>query len=152
LFHSVLVVCVGNVCRSPVAERVLSARLAERGGGITVTSAGIGALVGYPADETASMVALANGVSLEGHVARQFSRQIGLDHDLILVMEPRHRQDIITNAPDLSGRVMLFDHWRGGQGIQDPFRRAREFHEMIFGQIGAAAADWAMKLLPRGRT
>jgi protein-tyrosine phosphatase len=151
LFHSVLVVCVGNICRSPVAERVLSAKLAERGGGIAVTSAGVGALVGHPADDTAAMVALANGVSLEGHLARQFTHQIGLAHDLILVMEPRHRQDIIKNAPDLSGRVMLFDHWRGGRGIPDPFRRAREFHETIFHQIDAAAADWATKLLPRGR-
>lgn len=152
MFHSVLVVCVGNICRSPVAERVLSAKLAERGGGIDVTSAGVGAIVGRPADDTAAMVAAANGVSLEGHLARQFTHQIGLAQDLILVMEPRHRQDIIKNAPDLSGRVMLFDHWRGGQGIPDPFRRAREFHETIFHQIDAAATDWATKLLPRGRT
>lgn len=150
MFHSVLVVCVGNVCRSPVAERALSAKLAMRGGGIDVTSAGLGALVGHPADETASAVAAANGVSLAGHVARQFTHQMGLAHDLILVMEPRHRQEIIRSSPDLSGRVMLFDHWRGSQGIHDPFRRPRAFHETIFHQINAAAADWTTKLLPRG--
>lgn len=146
--RSVLVVCVGNICRSPVGERVLAAGLAERGSRIDVSSAGIGALVGHGADETASAVAQSEGVSLEGHVARQFTRDLGLQHDLILVMEPGHRREIVRLAPDLSGRVMLFDHWIGGKGIADPYRRSQEFHEIIFGQISDAARLWVEKLAP----
>lgn len=149
MFHSVLVTCVGNICRSPLGERLLTVRLAERGSAITVASAGIAALAGHGADETASEVAVAHGISLEGHIARQFTREIGLAHDLILVMEPGHRREIARAAPDLSGRVMLFDHWRGGKGIADPYQRSRAFHEEVFAQIDAAATDWAAKLAPR---
>ena len=145
---SILVVCVGNICRSPVGERVLADKLAALGATVTVTSAGIGAMVGHGADETAAEVAQAHGVSLDGHVARQFSRAIGQAHDLILVMEPGHKHDIARTAPDLSGRVMLFDHWQGGKGIADPYRRSREFHETTFSKIATAADSWATKLVP----
>ena len=148
MFRSVLVVCVGNICRSPVGARLLSARLAERGSEITVTSAGLGALVGHAADAAAAAVASDHGVSLDGHVARQFSRDLGLAHELILVMESGHRREIIRAAPDLSGKVMLFDHWQGGNGIDDPYRQSREFHEAIFAMIDAAARSWAEKLEP----
>ncbi|MCH8465121.1 MAG: low molecular weight phosphotyrosine protein phosphatase [Roseinatronobacter sp.] len=144
--RSVLVVCVGNICRSPVGERALAADLAARGAEIMVSSAGLGALVGHGADATASTVAARHGVSLDGHVARQFTRALGQAHELILVMEPGHRQEIARLAPDLSGRVMLFDHWCGGKGIADPYRRSAEFHEAVFGQIRDGASLWAEKL------
>lgn len=151
MFRSVLVVCVGNICRSPVGERLLSARLRDREAAISVSSAGIGALVGHGADETAAAVAAEHGVDLEGHVARQFSRELGIAHDLILTMEPGHRREIIKAAPDLSGKVMLFDHWQGGKGIADPYRRSREFHEEVFALIDAAGSAWATRLAPAGR-
>jgi protein-tyrosine phosphatase len=144
---SVLVVCVGNICRSPAAERALAGRLSASASQIKVTSAGIGALVDHPADETASQVAAAHGVSLQGHVARQFTHQLGLKQDLILVMEPGHRREIARVAPDLAGRVMLFDHWQGGEGIPDPYQKSREFHEAVFAKIEKAAAAWAEKLI-----
>ena len=146
MFKSVLVVCVGNICRSPVGERILAARLAAKGSAITVSSAGIGALGGHAADETAAAVALENGISLEGHVARQFNRALGQAHDLILVLEPGHKAEITRMAPDLSGKVMLLDHWLGGKGIADPYRQSRRFHEEIFAKISAAADAWAAKL------
>ncbi len=148
MFNSILVVCVGNICRSPVGERLLAARLAERGSSVAVSSAGIGALVGHAADETATAVATENGISLDGHVARQFSRELGLAHDLILTMEPGHRREIINAAPDISGRVMLFDHWLGGKGIADPYRHSRQFHEEVFSLIDKAGTAWAEKLAP----
>ena len=146
-----LVVCVGNICRSPVGERLLAAKLSERDGKVTVSSAGIGALVGHGADETAAAVAEAHGISLAGHQARQFTREIGAVHDLILVMEPGHRREITRLNPDLSGRVMLFDHWRGGKGIADPYRLSRQFHEEVYSLIDAAATDWANRLVPPRR-
>lgn len=151
MIRSVLVVCVGNICRSPVGERLLSARLRDRGAAISVSSAGIGALVGHSADETAAAIAAEHGVDLEGHIARQFSRELGTAHDLILTMEPRHRREIIEAAPDLSGKVMLFNHWQGGKGIADPYRRSRQYHEEVFALIDAAGSAWATRLAPAGK-
>ncbi|EEW24760.1 arsenate reductase/protein-tyrosine-phosphatase family protein [Rhodobacter ferrooxidans] len=142
MFSSVLVVCVGNICRSPAGERFLRARLP----GLTISSAGIGALVGHAADPTASEAAAARGVSLEGHVARQFTPELGASHDLILVMEPGHRAEIIRLAPQLSGKVMLFDQWTGAKGIADPYRLSRDFHDRVIDQIASAADAWAGKL------
>ena len=145
---SVLVVCVGNICRSPLGERVLQRLLAARGVGISVTSAGVAAVVGHGADETARRIAAASGTSLDGHVARQFTRAIGQAHSLILVMEPGQRREIERLAPDLSGRVMAFDHWQGGSGIADPFGRSHAVHQSVHDQIVAAARRWADKLAP----
>lgn len=151
MFRSIVVVCVGNICRSPVGERLLALRLMELGSDMKVSSAGLGAIVGASADETASDVASQHGIQLKGHVAKQFTRAIGLENDLVLVMEPRHRRDIITTAPDLSGKVMLFDHWLGGRGIADPYRRSRQFHEEVFSLIDKAGTAWATKLAPSGK-
>lgn len=151
MFRSVLVVCVGNICRSPVGERLLAARLRDLGADVSVSSAGIAALVGHGADETAASVAARHGIDLSGHVARQFSRGLGAAHDLILTMEPGHRREIINASPDLSGKVMQFDHWQGGKGIADPYRRSRQFHEEVFALIDTAGSAWAARLAPATR-
>ncbi|PRX28374.1 protein-tyrosine phosphatase [Meinhardsimonia xiamenensis] len=146
LFHSILVVCVGNICRSPVGERLLQARLAARGRALEVASAGIGALVGHPADETAARVAAAHGVDLSGHRGRQFTAELGAAHDLILVMEPWHRREIASLAPALAGRTMLFDEWTGKSGIPDPYRKPEAIHEATFRLLDEAASAWAERL------
>ncbi len=139
---NLLVVCVGNICRSPVGERLLQAALP----GATVTSAGIGALVGHAADDTAAKVAAANDVSLDGHISRQFTAEIGAAQDLILVMESGHKREIARLFPQFSGRTMLFDQWNGMKGIADPYQHSEEFHTQVFHQIKAAADAWAPRL------
>jgi protein-tyrosine phosphatase len=145
MFNSILVVCVGNICRSPVGERLLRQVLPA----LEVTSAGINALVGKPADKTASAVAAAHNLSLHGHVARQFTANLGAEHDLILVMEPGHKREIARMAPQLAGRVMLFDKWTGEMGIADPYLRPIEFHEKTFTALSEAAEAWARRLAPK---
>ncbi len=146
LVSSVLVVCVGNICRSPVGERILARSLAERGSAIRISSAGIAAVVGHAADDDAKAVAAANGVSLDGHIARQFTHALGAENALILVMEAGHKREIVKSAPGLSGRIMLFDRWTGEKGISDPYRRSRQFHEEVFAQIDAAGTAWVTML------
>ena len=143
---SVLVVCVGNICRSPLGERLLQSEIAQRGGQVRVTSAGLHAMVGYPADTETCLVAQKNGVSLEGHKAQQFSQALGREHDLILVMEAAHKAEILRTAPALSGKVFLFDQWSGAIGISDPYQRSREFHEAVFHMVRDGARGWAAKL------
>jgi len=142
MIRSVLVVCVGNICRSPVGERLLQAHAPN----LHITSAGLGALVGKPADPTASEVAQSHGQSLEGHSARQFTPALGQAADLILVMEPGHKAQIAREAPHLSGKTMLYDHWSGASGIADPYQRSIQFHDSVFQQIETAAKAWAKRL------
>lgn len=147
MIAAVLVVCTGNICRSPAGERMI-ARLCP---GLRVGSAGLGALVGQGADPTtADMAARHFGLDLSGHAARQFGADMGLAHDLILVMEPQHRSAIQRSWPHLSGKVMLFDQWTGAKGIEDPYRRPPEVHARALTDIDRAAHAWAQRLNPRG--
>jgi protein-tyrosine phosphatase len=142
MITSVLVVCVGNICRSPTAERVLQRALPS----VTVTSAGIGAVVGAGADPVGAKAADEIGIDLDGHVARQLTEEMGRTHDLILVMEQGHRAEITRRFPQLSGRTMLFDHWTGGKDIADPYRKPIETHRVARDLIATAAEGWAQKL------
>ena len=86
MFDSILIVCVGNICRSPIGERLLKELLPHK----DISSAGISALVGNSADAKAINVANAHGLSLNGHVARQLTTEMCRKSSLILVMERKH--------------------------------------------------------------
>ena len=142
MFHSILVVCTGNICRSPIGERLLRQLLPGR----QVTSAGIFGLEGRPADASAQAVALRHGLSLEGHVARRVKCSLLQQSDLILVMEPEHLRFIATMAPENRGKSLLFGQWLETQDIPDPYRKSREAFEYVFGQLGKASQEWARRL------
>lgn len=142
MFKSVLVVCVGNICRSPLGERVLRQALPD----LRIDSAGLAAVVGHGADETAARMAAERGIALEGHVAQQLTAAIGGSYDLILAMEPGHRAEIARRWSQLSGRVMLFDQWTAAKGIADPYRKSEQFHRLVRDEIITAAEGWAQRL------
>lgn len=140
-FDSILVVCIGNICRSPTAERLLKQALPHK----TISSAGISALAGHAADDTATAVADQNGVSLEGHVARQLTRELCQQHDLILVMEQKHIDAVTRIAPEVCGKTMLYGHWIK-RDIPDPYRQSREAFEFTYDLLADATQAWAQRL------
>ncbi|WP_187264931.1 low molecular weight phosphatase family protein [Homoserinibacter sp. GY 40078] len=103
----ILVVCTGNVCRSPQAERFLRAGAEAMGAGadIEVSSAGLAALVGEPMTPQAAREAALRGVDPEGHVARQLGAEMLAEVDLVLTMDLAHRADVVRMAPRLSAQV-----------------------------------------------
>lgn len=147
MIGSVLVVCVGNICRSPMGERSLHQQVPH----LRLGSAGLSALVGQGADPMTSSVAAEVGLDLSRHVAKQLTTEIAADHDLILAMEQAHRIEIVRRMPHLSGRVMLFDHWIGGQGISDPYRLPEAIHRATRDRILTAAKAWAFRLDKKAR-
>ncbi|MGA3716044.1 protein tyrosine phosphatase, partial [Escherichia coli] len=76
-----------------------------------ISSAGTGALVDHPADKSAYKISRMNGLSLDGHLGKQFTASMGRDYELILVMEKKHIEQIGKIAPELRGKTMLFGHW-----------------------------------------
>jgi protein-tyrosine-phosphatase len=87
----VIVVCTGNICRSPMAAGLLAHHLAgDLGSAIEVSSAGTNALQGYPAQDHAIEIMARIGVDISGHRARQLTRALALSADLILAMEMAH--------------------------------------------------------------
>ena len=142
MFNKILVVCVGNICRSPTGERLLK----HYQPALTVESAGLGALVGKGADATATSVAQDHHLSLAGHSARQLTGQMCREYDLILVMEKRHIAALCEIAPEMRGKVMLFGHWDGEREIPDPYRKSREAFEAVYTLLDRSARQWAQAL------
>lgn len=142
MISSVLVVCVGNVCRSPVGERLL----AQACPNLRIESAGINALTGDAANKEAADVAAENGVSVEGHIARQFTAEMAANFDLILVLEKGHMKVTAEQAPASTGKTMLFGQWIGQADIADPYQHSLEFHTAVFKELKKASDGWAEKL------
>ncbi|AUY14214.1 MULTISPECIES: protein tyrosine phosphatase [Serratia] len=142
MFDSILVVCVGNICRSPTGEHLLKNLLPTK----NIASAGLGALVGKPADPSAVDVALKNGTSLEGHVAQQLTASMCREYDLILVMEKGHIDAVCRIAPEVRGKTMLFGHWLMQREIADPYRQSREAFEFVYQLLDESARKWANAL------
>ncbi|MCR0999119.1 MAG: protein tyrosine phosphatase [Serratia rubidaea] len=141
-FESILVVCVGNICRSPTGEALLRERLPSK----EVASAGLHALSGHGADSHACLAAEKNGVSLSGHVAQQLTSSLCHEYDLILVMEKKHIDAVGNLAPEVRGKTMLFGHWLNQMEIDDPYRKSQEAFDRTFQLLLRSADKWA-KLL-----
>ena len=93
MIRHILVVCVGNICRSPMAEQLLKSALKGQEG-ITVESAGLGALVGHPADDYALELMEEMGEDIRAHRAMQIYPDMVHAADLVLVMEFSHQRAI----------------------------------------------------------
>lgn len=141
MFNHILVVCVGNICRSPVAEALLKAQEPRR----TVTSAGIGALVGEPADSTFFALLSERGIDLSDHRARQLDEALLHASDLVLVMEQEHRGWIEEHWPQVRGRVYRWGHWSGFD-VPDPYRRGEQVCREVLQLIDRGLEEWRPKL------
>lgn len=137
MFSRYLTICVGNICRSPMAEVLLRERLRRRGTSSVVGSAGIAALVGRPADPLAQALVAERGLDLAGHRGRQLTRELVHGFDLLLVMEEDHRRVIEAQFPEARGRVQRIGR-AGGFDVPDPYGKDR------------AAFERALTLIDRG--
>lgn len=142
MIDSILTVCTGNICRSPFAEAVLDRRLPE----IRVDSAGIAAMSGWGADETASRVAAELGYDLEGHVARQIGGGDMRDYDLILAMDAGHLHWLREHSPQARGKIYLLGHWDGETEITDPYQRDEAHFREVFERIRDYCGNWTRRL------
>jgi len=142
---SILVLCEGNLCRSPIAAGLLQSAL---GPGFRVASAGLAAREGCPPDPEAVRLMAARGLDISGHSGRPVTPAMALAADLILVMD-RRQQDWCTDlAPAARGRVFLLGHWQrpGPEPIEDPHQRGPEAFRTAFEAISRCVADWATRI------
>lgn len=140
VFNRILIVCVGNVCRSPIAEFLLRDRLAGRS--VQVTSAGFGALVGHPADRHAAALLHERGIDASTHRARQVEPAMLRDADLVLAMERRHVHTAARLAPEASGKLFLLRRWLDAGDVPDPYLQSRQTFEHVYTLIERGVASW----------
>ena len=103
---TILVVCTGNICRSPIAEGFLRELLQDRGiDGILVESAGVSGLRGYPADPEAVRAAAEQGFDISRHRARRVNHKMIERADLLLAMTAEQRDAVIGQVPGSMSRA-----------------------------------------------
>lgn len=135
---NVLMVCTGNICRSPIAAALMRAELERHQmEGISVSSAGTGAWDGTPASEGAYLVSLEHEVDLSGHRAQLLTRDVVENADLIFTMA-RHQR---SRVEELGGtaRVHLLGEFAGMTGqeaeVADPFGADLDTYRATYDQL-----------------
>ena len=147
----ILVVCLGNICRSPLAEGALRHELAAAGVAdrVTVDSAGTGDWnVGKPPDPRMLTAASANGLALDG-TARQIAAEDLAASDLVLVMDRQNLADVLALAPDdaTHEKVQLFLNYAGvGGEVPDPYDGGEDGFLDVVATVRAAARTIAQKI------
>ncbi|OQQ27341.1 protein tyrosine phosphatase [Prescottella equi] len=165
-----LFVCTGNICRSPIAERLASAWSARSDTiDLTVASAGTRAVVGSPMEPKAAQVLSDLGGSPDGFVARQINPAVASSADLVLTMTEEHRDAVLKLSPRHlkrtftlleaahiaralgRGTVAELSAARGSVGrpettdVPDPIGRSA----IVFRDVGSRIESALLDLLPR---
>lgn len=133
---SLLFVCSGNTCRSPLAEALTRAAAVERGVEVEVSSAGIMATEGAPASPGSVRAANRRGADLSRHRARRIDERDVQSADLVLVMTPAHlavlRAELGRELDAvLVTRYLPADHMSHGRPVADPFGGGEEQYEEV---------------------
>ena len=124
---SILFVCTGNTCRSPLAEALFKKQLADRLGcppeelpqrGFLVLSAGLAAMMGGGAAAEAVAVAREFGADLSGHASRPLSAELAAQADYLIVMTRGHLLALAAQFPQSGVRPLLLSP--SGEDVADP--------------------------------
>ncbi|MGM8890746.1 low molecular weight protein-tyrosine-phosphatase [Psychrobacter sp. 1Y1] len=123
-FDNILVVCVGNICRSPIAEAILKQQYPQK----TIDSAGVSAVVGNGADPNAITVMSELGIDMSGHIAKQIDETLVMRADLILTMSANQTKWITERWPHCRGKTFRIGHWID-EDIADPYKQEKAAFE-----------------------
>lgn len=140
----ILMVCLGNICRSPLAEGILRQKIAQQGLNWEVASAGTGSWhVGSPADERSVQIAQKHQIDLSKHIARQF--QAGdFDHfDHIFVMDSSNYNKVLSKTTaqrhhQKVNLIMNMAYPNENRSVPDPYYEGKEGFEIVFQMLDKA--------------
>jgi protein-tyrosine phosphatase len=123
----ILMVCLGNICRSPLAEGILQQMAREKGLDWIIDSAGTsGYHNGEKPDSRSIEVAKRNGIDINHQRSRQFIKQDFQDNDLILVMDQQNYQNVKALSADPKDRekvqlILNYSYPNENRGVPDPY-------------------------------
>ncbi len=143
--RQVEVVCTGNICRSPIGEVVLRAKLAEAGiDDVVVTSSGTsGWHIGDPMDSRAAAALARRGYDGSTHRAQEFRSCWFAERDLVLAMDSGHLSALTRRGgADLAVPVELF----ADVDVPDPYYGEDDGFDEVLDQIEKAADVWVDRL------
>lgn len=153
----ILLVCLGNICRSPTAEAILRSKAKERGLDITIESAGTGGWhAGRSPDPRAIRAAASRGYDLSEIRARQVVKDDFDTFDLILSMDEDNFETLHLRAPNEAARVKvkpILSILSGGPAsVPDPFYGGDGGFEHVLDLLEEATDRWLDQLTTSPRS
>lgn len=134
---NILVVCIGNICRSPMAEYLLK----QQHPNLHIESAGISGLTGHAADQKAMLCMQRLGIDMQPHVAKKLNSELIKKADLILVMSQNQQKHIEQTWPFAKGKTFRLGHWQS-KNVSDPYQHDQTVFDETSQLIQACVTDW----------
>ena len=154
----ILVVCSGNICRSPYAEGYLRARLAARSSSARVTSAGTLGIVDQTASAETLRLARSSGFDVDAHRSKGITYERVDEADVILVMEEAHRRTILDLYPESEHKVHLLSEFHPevkdstqAPDIFDPISLSNDQYQRCFELVRTALDGFLAARVAPGR-
>ncbi len=141
MIKKILVLCLGNICRSPIAEVLLREQAKAKQLDLSVDSAGITAMEGWSANPTSQTLMEERQLSLKNHVAKQVTAALVKEADLILVMDEEQRRMLERKFHEACGKTFRIGH-HGGFDVEDPYQKERAAFEDAMRKIEQGAIEW----------
>ena len=146
----ILMVCLGNICRSPLAEEILRSKLPEKD--FIVDSAGTGDYhIGRPPDKRSIAIAREKGLDLTSQKARQFTAKDFKDFDIIYVMDQSNYTNVVRLAPNEEAKQkvnLILNELFPGENVDvpDPFYGLENGFNSVYDMLDEACDIIAEKL------
>ncbi|WP_246542333.1 low molecular weight protein-tyrosine-phosphatase [Collimonas antrihumi] len=142
MINSILVICIGNICRSPMAEGLLRRAFPEK----TVRSAGIGALIGHPADPFSIQIMQEQGIDISAHRAQSLASWMVNEANLILTMDLEQKRHVETQYSSSKGKVFRLGEFEK-YDIPDPYRHDLAVFRQSYQLIAEGVAVMSKKIV-----
>ncbi len=151
---AILVVCKGNICRSPLAEAYLKRQVAKHGLPTVVESAGLETSFGKPAHPLAQVVGTQEGLLLGKHATQPLHKEQVERADIILVMEWEQRNRVIKLYPQATQKVFLLRQFydQSVREVADPYSGTLQDFQICFSMIKQACDVLVMRMLPAAKS
>jgi protein-tyrosine phosphatase len=151
-YPAVLFVCLGNICRSPLAEAAFRHEAARLGLGVEADSAGTGDWhLGEAPDRRAQAIAKRHGIDISRYRARQITKQDFQRYNHIVALGLDNLEALRTMRPadSTAALSLLLDHVAGreGEGVADPYYGGMAEFERAWAEVAAGAQALARRLL-----
>lgn len=142
---NVLIVCAGNICRSPMAEALLKQYSAQQHWGLNISSAGLCAVKSVQPTSFACQVMRERELDISQHMPHQLTTSQLQQAELILVMEKWQQHELGYISPSAYGKVHLLGKW-GAFDVPDPYRKSIATYEQTFCLIEKGLQEWIKRI------
>lgn len=141
--HSILFVCLGNICRSPLAEGIARKIAREKGLNLKIDSAGTsGWHIDEPPCEKSILIAKKYGIDIANLKGRKLNAYSDLEFDLIIAMDGQNYQDIMRLGFEADKVALMGDYGLQGRDIPDPYYfKDMEGFEKVYSMLESAITE-----------